>query len=339
MPTNRIFKMIKSLIICWLICLFSIGHPQEAYAARSFESENFNPGEMINHHIKDAHGWEIAHGLVVPLPIILYSKADGLVIFSSDHFFNEAHEEVSHDGYLLSDGRISRADGQPVFDFSITKNVLFIFIDAAIMMLVFFAVARGYKKNEGKAPKGLQSFFEPVIVYIRDEIVKPSIGEKYQKYLPYLLTLFFFIWFGNLLGLIPGAANMTGNIAVTAVLAFGTFLITNFSGKKTYWAHIFWTPGVPLWLRPIILPVEFIGVLTKPVSLMVRLFVSITAGHIVVLSLISLTFIFHSWMVGLGSTVIVTLITIIELLVATIQAYVFTMFTSLYIGMAVEEHH
>ena len=339
MPTNRIFKMIKSLIICWLICLFSIGHPQEAYAARSFEGENFNPGEMINHHIKDAHGWEIAHGLVVPLPIILYSKADGLVIFSSDHFFNEAHEEVSHDGYLLSDGRISRADGQSVFDFSITKNVLFIFIDAAIMMLVFFAVARGYKKNEGKAPKGLQSFFEPVIVYIRDEIVKPSIGEKYQKYLPYLLTLFFFIWFGNLLGLIPGAANMTGNIAVTAVLAFGTFLITNFSGKKAYWAHIFWTPGVPLWLRPIILPVEFIGVLTKPVSLMVRLFVSITAGHIVVLSLISLTFIFHSWMVGLGSTVIVTLITIIELLVATIQAYVFTMFTSLYIGMAVEEHH
>ena len=206
-------------------------------------------------------------------------------------------------------------------------------------MLVFFAVARGYKKNEGKSPKGLQSFFEPVIIYIRDEVVKPSIGENHEKYLPYLLTLFFFIWFGNLLGLIPGAANMTGNIAVTAVLALGTFIITNFSGKKAYWAHIFWTPGVPLWLRPIILPVELIGVLTKPISLMVRLFVSITAGHIVVLSLISLTFIFHSWMVGLGSTVIVTLITIIELLVATIQAYVFTMFTSLYIGMAVEEHH
>ena len=143
MPTNRIFKMSKGLIICWLICLFSMGHPQEAYAARSSEGKNFNPGEMINHHIKDAHGWEIAHGLVVPLPIIIYSEADGLVIFSSDHFFNEAHEEVSHDGYLLSDGHISRADGQPVFDFSITKNVLFIFIDAAIMMLVFFAVARG----------------------------------------------------------------------------------------------------------------------------------------------------------------------------------------------------
>ena len=207
------------------------------------------------------------------------------------------------------------------------------------MLLVFFAVARGYKKNAGKAPKGVQSLFEPVIIYIRDEVVKPSIGDNYQKYLPYLLTLFFFIWFGNLLGLIPGAANMTGNIAVTAVLALGTFFITNFSGNRAYWSHIFWTPGVPWWLRPIILPVELIGVLTKPVSLMVRLFVSITAGHIVVLSLVSLTFIFHSWTIGFGSTVIVTLITIIELLVATIQAYVFTMFTSLYIGMAVEEHH
>ena len=339
MPTSGIFKICKKLIICSLICLLSTAKLQIAYAAVSFEGESFNPGEMINHHIKDAHGWEIAHGLVIPLPIILYSKADGLVIFSSDHFFNGAHEEVDYEGYRLSDGHISRADGQPVFDFSITKNVLFIFIDVTIMMLVFFAVARGYKKNEGKAPRGLQSFFEPVIIYIRDEVVKPSIGGNYQKYLPYLLTLFFFIWFGNLLGLIPGAANMTGNIAVTAVLAFGTFLITNFSGKKAYWAHIFWTPGVPWWLRPIILPVELIGVLTKPVSLMVRLFVSITAGHIVVLSLISLTFIFHSWMVGLGSTLIVTLITIIELLVATIQAYVFTMFTSLYIGMAVEEHH
>jgi len=339
MPTSGIFKICKKLIACSLIWLLSIAKLQIAYAAGSFEGESFNPGEMINHHIKDSHGWEIAHGLVIPLPIILYSKADGLVIFSSDHFFNGAHEEVDYEGYLLSDGHISRADGQPVFDFSITKNVLFIFIDATIMMLVFFAVARGYKKNEGKAPRGLQSFFEPVIIYIRDEVVKPSIGGNYQKYLPYLLTLFFFVWFGNLLGLIPGAANMTGNIAVTAVLAFGTFLITNFSGKKAYWAHIFWTPGVPWWLRPIILPVELIGVLTKPVSLMVRLFVSITAGHIVVLSLISLTFIFHSWMVGLGSTLIVTLITIIELLVATIQAYVFTMFTSLYIGMAVEEHH
>ena len=331
--------MYKNLIIRGLFCLFSIVTLQRMYASDGSGGENFSPGDMINHHIKDSHVWEITHGLVVPLPVILYSEADGLIVFSSGHFFNEAHEEVPYKGYVLSHEQISRADGQYVYDFSITKNVLFIFIDSFIMLLVFFAVARGYKKNEGKAPKGLQSLFEPVIIYIRDEVVKPSIGDRYQKYLPYLLTLFFFIWFGNLLGLIPGAANMTGNIAVTAVLAFGTFFITNFSGERAYWGHIFWTPGVPWWLRPIILPVELIGVVTKPISLMVRLFVSITAGHIVVLSLLSLTFIFHSWMVGFGSTVIVTLITIIELLVATIQAYVFTMFTSLYIGLAVEEHH
>ncbi len=339
MTKNGMFKMYKNLIICGLSCLFSMVTLQRVYSSDSSEGENFNPGDMINHHIKDAHVWEITHGVVIPLPVILYSEPDGLIIFSSSHFFNEAHEEVVYKGYILSHEHISRADGQSVYDFSITKNVLFIFIDATIMLLVFFAVARGYEKNKGQAPKGLQSFFEPVIIYIRDEVVKPSIGEKYHKYLPYLLTLFFFIWFGNLLGLIPGAANMTGNIAVTAVLALGTFFITNFSGQRAYWSHIFWTPGVPWWLRPIILPVELIGVLTKPVSLMVRLFVSITAGHIVVLSLVSLTFIFHSWMVGFGSTVIVTLITIIELLVATIQAYVFTMFTSLYIGMAVEEHN
>ena len=336
---NGAFKICKKLISCGLTCLFLMSSLQQVYASDSSGGEGFNPGDMINHHIKDAHGWEITHGVVIPLPIILYSEPDGLMIFSSNNFFNNAHEEVAYKGYLLSHEHISRADGQPVYDFSITKNVLFIFIDASIMLLIFFAVARGYKKNVGKAPKGVQSFFEPVIIYIRDEVVKPSIGDNYQKYLPYLLTLFFFIWFGNLLGLIPGAANMTGNIAVTAILALGTFFITNFSGKRAYWSHIFWTPGVPWWLRPIILPVELIGVLTKPVSLMVRLFVSITAGHIVVLSLVSLTFIFQSWMVGFGSTVIVTLITIIELLVATIQAYVFTMFTSLYIGLAVEEHH
>ncbi len=339
MRANEYTNTYKNLIYSVLICLLSVFNIQETVASDGGETEKFNIGEMINHHIKDSHVWEITHGVVIHLPIILYSAPDGLVVFSSENFFNEGHQEVPYMGYVLEHEHISRQDGVSVLDFSITKNVLFIFIDAFIMLFVFLAVAKGYRKNIGKAPKGIQSLFEPIIIFIRDEVVKPSIGEKYQRYLPYLLTLFFFIWFGNLIGLVPGAANMTGNIAVTCVLAIATFFITNLSGKKTYWSHIFNTPGVPWWLRPIILPVEIIGVLTKPVSLMVRLFVSITAGHIVVLSLISLTFIFHSWMVGFGSTVIVTLITIIELLVATIQAYVFTMFTSLYIGMAVEEHH
>jgi F-type H+-transporting ATPase subunit a len=201
------------------------------------------------------------------------------------------------------------------------------------------AVARGYKRNKHKAPSGIQSFIEPVIVFVRDEIVKPNLGHRYEKYLPYILSLFFFILFGNLLGLLPGAANLTGNIAVTFTLALLTFLITNFSGNKAYWQHIFWTPGVPLPLRLIILPVEIISVFTKPFALMIRLFVAITAGHIVILSLICMAFIFHSILVGFGSTLLVLFINLIELLVAGIQAYVFALFTSLYIGMATAEDH
>jgi len=179
---------------------------------------------------------------------------------------------------------------------------------------------------------------EPVIVFVRDEIVKPNIGKHYEKYLPYMLTLFFFILFGNFLGLLPGAGNLTGNIAVTLTLAVLTFLITNIKGNKDYWAHIFWTPGVPLPLRLIILPVEIVGIFTKPISLTIRLFVAITAGHIVLLSLICLAFIFKSVWVGAGSTVMVLFISLIELLVAGIQAYVFTLFSSLYIGMSTAEH-
>jgi F-type H+-transporting ATPase subunit a len=211
-------------------------------------------------------------------------------------------------------------------------------INAGLLLLVFSAVAKSYRKNSGKAPRGLQSFFEPVILFVRDEVVKPNIGPKYERFLPYMLTLFFFILFGNLLGLLPGAANLTGNIAVTLVLAVLTFLITNVAANKEYWKHIFWTPGVPLPLRFIILPVELVGIFTKPISLMIRLFVAITAGHIVLLSLICLAFIFHSYWVGAGSTIMILFISLIEILVAGIQAYVFTLFSSLYIGMAIAEH-
>src|SRR5690606_6698304 len=212
--------------------------------------------------------------------------------------------------------------------------------NSVVLVLVFLSVAKAYKRNAGKAPKGLQSLIEPVILFVRDEVVKPNIGHGYEKYMPYLLTLFFFILFGNLLGLLPGAANLTGNIAVTMTLAVLTFIITNVSGNKSYWSHIFWTPGVPLPLRIVILPVEIIGIFTKPISLMVRLFVAITAGHIVILSLIALTFIFQSYFVGIASSLVVLFINLIEILVAGIQAYVFTLFTSLYIGMAkAEDHH
>jgi F-type H+-transporting ATPase subunit a len=212
-------------------------------------------------------------------------------------------------------------------------------INATLLILVLVSVGRAYKKNAGKAPKGLQSFIEPIIIFVRDEVVKPNIGHHYEKYLPYLLTLFFFILFGNILGLIPGSGNLTGNIAVTLTLAFFTFVITNISGNKNYWSHIFWTPGVPLPLRILIMPVEIVGIFTKPISLTVRLFVAITAGHIVLLALICMAFIFQSVTVGFLSSIVVLFISLIELLVAGIQAYVFTLFTALYIGMATEEHH
>ncbi len=309
-----------------------------AWAQDEQESKPFNVSEVILEHVMDSHVWHITDGLVIPLPVIVYSEEKGLNIFSSANFF-EHHQLVSYNGYKLEHNHIYLADsGKSVLDFSITKNVLMLFINAGVLLFVLLSVARAYKKNTGKAPKGLQSFIEPLVLFVKDEIVKPNAGPKYERYLPYLLTLFFFILFGNLLGLLPGAANLTGNIAVTMTLALFTFLITNFSGNKNYWMHILWTPGVPLPLRIIILPVEIIGIFTKPFSLMIRLFAAITAGHIVLLSLVCLTFIFHSGVVGAGSSVFVLFISLIELLVAGIQAYVFTLFSSLYIGLATEEH-
>ncbi len=302
--------------------------------------EPFNASQVILHHVMDDHIWHLwDHGGTIYLPVIVYSSERGLDVFSSRNFYDEHHNVVEYNGYVLDHNHIYLADSHKgVLDLSITKNVAMLFINAALLLLIFLAVAKGYEKNRGKAPTGIQSFFEPIIVFVRDEIVKPNIGHHYEKFLPYMLTLFFFILFGNLLGLLPGAGNLTGNIAVTLTLAALTFIITNFNGNKAYWGHIFWTPGVPLPLRLIILPVELVGIFTKPISLTIRLFVAITAGHIVLLSLICLAFIFKSVWVGAGSTVMVLFISLIELLVAGIQAYVFVLFSSLYIGMAMAEH-
>jgi F-type H+-transporting ATPase subunit a len=308
---------------------------------KSDSTEAFNAKDVILHHVLDDHIWHFfdGHYGTIYLPVIVYSSERGLDIFSSHSFYDEHHNIVEYNSYKLDHGHISLVNSDAyVLDLSITKNVAMLLINATLLVLVFLAVARGYKKNKGMAPKGIQSFFEPIIVFVRDEIVKPNIGHHYEKFFPYLLTLFFFILFGNLLGLVPGSGNLTGNIAVTLTLALLTFIITNISANKAYWAHIFWTPGVPLPLRLVILPVEIIGIFTKPISLTVRLFVAITAGHIVLLSLISLAFIFQSVAVGFASSVIVLFINLIELLVAGIQAYVFTLFTSLYIGMATAEH-
>ena len=333
-----------SVLLILLLTLFSSagyafqeGHGEEAGTA---EKPKINISDVILHHVVDDHVWHLwDHGGTIYLPVIVYSAEKGLDVFSSRRFYDDHHNVVEYDGYKLEHNHIILpSTGKPVLDLSITKNVAMLLINATLLVLIFSSVAKGYKKNNGKAPKGIQSFLEPVIVFVRDEIVKPNIGHHYEKYMPYMLTLFFFILFGNLLGLLPGAGNLTGNIAVTLTLAVLTFIITNVKGNKAYWSHIFWTPGVPLPLRIVILPVEIIGIFTKPFSLTVRLFVAITAGHIVLLSLISLAFIFQSFSVGLVSSLIVLFINLIELLVAGIQAYVFTLFSSLYIGMSTAEH-
>jgi len=247
-------------------------------------------------------------------------------------------EEEHHEGET-EEGEHHAGSTEGFLDLSITKNVASLFLSFFIMIFVFFAVAKKYKSGVS-APKGIQSFFEPIIVFVRDEIAKVNIGEhKYERFMPYLLTLFFFILFNNLLGLTPGAANLTGNIAVTMTLALFTFFITQFNGKKAYWGHIFWTPGVPLPLRPIILVVEVIGIFTKPISLTLRLFASITAGHIVVLAIVGLGFILNNLAVGVVGTLFSVVISVIEILVALIQAYVFTLFSSMYIGQALDDGH
>jgi F-type H+-transporting ATPase subunit a len=237
-------------------------------------------------------------------------------------------------------------------DLSITKNIASMLISMVLIVVIFISVGKSYSRRKGQAPKGLQSLLEPLILFIRDDVVKASIGEKkYEKFLPYLLTLFFFIFFNNLLGLVPffpGGANLTGNIAVTMVMALFTFIITSFSANKSYWVHIVNTPGVPWWLKipvPLMPIVELMGVFTKPFVLMVRLFANITAGHIIVLGFMSLIFIFGNMNPAIGYGVSVVSVAfavfmgLLELLVAFIQAYVFTLLSALYFGMATEEHH
>lgn len=328
---NNLFRII-------LIIFLFIGNMAPSFAADK-EEEGFNVSEVIIHHVLDDHVWHFfdGHYGTLYLPVIVYSAERGLEVFSSSNFYDEEHNLIPYNGYRLEHSHIYLGDTQ-VLDFSITKNVAMLFLTALVVMIVFRAAAKGAKKNAGKAPKGIQSFMEPIILFVTDEVIKPNAGPKANKYVPYLLTLFFFILFGNLLGLLPGAGNLTGNIAVTMTLAAFTFLITNLSGNKAYWSHIFWTPGVPLPLRPILLMVEVIGIFTKPIALFIRLFAAMTAGHIVLLSIMSLTFIFHSWIVGVGSSILVVFISLIELLVAGIQAYVFTLFSSLYIGLATAEH-
>lgn len=339
----------KFLILSLLFSVFLLNFSTASFAAASETEEGKeDPTGFIMHHIKDSHEWHffnVGHThITLPLPVITYASDRGFEFFTSSDFQNpETHKfgkEFAHEGIFIDDhDHLGRVDGGSIIDFSITKNVAMLFLVIAFVLFFSISAAGHYRKNGAVAPKGAASFVEPIVIFVRDEIALKAIGPKHMKFVPYLLTLFFFIWTGNLLGLLPGAANLTGNIAVTFTLAMITFVIVNVNGNKDYWKHVFATPGVPVALLPIIVVVEFIGLFTKPFALMVRLFVAITAGHIVILAFIALVFIFESYSIGILSTVMVTFINVIELLVATIQAYVFTLFSAMYIGGAVAEHH
>ncbi len=317
---------------------------------------------FIQHHLKDSHSLDFYEkdGAVFgfPLPVILWDN--GLKIFSSAKFCNsKSTAESGGSYYTLHHGKIYNSDAlgsltmdaahhptnSKPLDFSITKNVFYILLACAILLLLFVGMARRYKKS-GYVPKGLSRFLEPIVIYVRDEIAIPNIGvRKYKKYLPYLLTVFFFIWLLNLLGMSPLGVNVTGNIVVTVVLAVFTFLLTNLTGTKTYWMHMLDPLGTSMpwygkvFLYPLLVPIELLGIFIKPFSLFIRLFANMTAGHIIVMSLIAAIWFVQSWIGGSLTFVLTFFIMIIEFFVAALQAYIFTMLSAMYFGMAAEEGH
>jgi F-type H+-transporting ATPase subunit a len=342
-----------------------------AFTAGATKEKKFNVSETIMHHIGDAHEWHLwgegHQGTSIYLPVILYDN--GIKVFSSKHLYHgkaisvedslkpseylvgegpaEGYALLHEKIYKLNNGKLDVHGAHPKnampLDLSITKNVLSLFIGAFILLAVMLSTSLYYKKNGAVAPRGIAKFIEPLIVYVRDEIVKPNIhGAKHTRYIGFITTIFFFILVNNLLGMIPifpGGANLTGNISVTLFLALCTLLVTVFSGNKNYWKHIFATPGVPWALLPIMIPIELVGIFTKPFALMIRLFANMTAGHIIVLSLISIIFINKSEAWGLLSVPMALFISVLEILVAFLQAYLFASLSALFIGAAVEEDH
>ncbi len=332
----------------------------------AIEDVPFDPGDFIFDHIGDAYDWHLFDiddkHYSVPLPVIVYTREKGLNIFLSSKF---EHGHAAYRGFRIEtagpdEGKIVVAIDDDItdpyapmpVDLSITKNVLGMFFAAAVMLAVFLTIGKSYNRDPLNPPKGIQSLLEPLVIFVIDDIVKPAIGEKkHERFLPYLLTLFFFILINNILGLIPifpMGANVTGNISVTLGLALTSFLAINISGNKHYWQHIFNTPHVPIFLKlpiPIMPIIELVGVITKPLVLAIRLFANITAGHIITMGFFTLIFIFGqvSPAFGYGGSVLAVgfgiFITFLELLVALIQAYVFTLLTSLFIGAAVEDGH
>lgn len=366
---RKLFLKIFPIFFALISSQFSFGKEKEKTPGEEDKNGSLKTEikEYIQHHLQDSHDFSIfsyttdsgEHKYVgFPLPVILWD--DGLKLFSSSKLHHgETLAQVDGNHYKLYHGKIYKtgADGvisyddehhptnEKPLDFSITKNVVMILVTGLLMFLLFTALAKSYAKNNG-IPTGVGRFLEPIVLYIRDDIARPNIGEKrYKKYMPFLLTIFFFIWFLNIFGLTPLGINVTGNIAITLALALMTFLITNVTGTKDYWMHQFDPLGKSLpwygklFLYPILVPIELLGLVIKPFSLLIRLYANMQAGHIVLMSLIGLMFIFKSWLGSPLSFLLAFAISLIEVLVALLQAYIFTMLSALYFGFASEEHH
>jgi len=329
---------IKTLFFTLVISVFSnLNILAEEHASHGEKDIKTEIKETIAHHLMDSHDFILTHDISFPLPVILYTDGN-LDIFSSANF-NHGTTPYTVDGrtYSLDNGHIVEASGLHPIDFSITKNVTFIMIVFLIMLIMFTRMANSYKKSA--LPSGMGRLLEPIVLYIRDDIAIPNIGEKhYKKYMSFLLTVFFFIWIINLFGLTPLGVNVTNNIAVTLSLALVTYVLTTVNANRSYWGHIFWMPGVPTPMKIILAPIELLGTIIKPFSLMIRLYANITAGHIVLMSILGLMFVFKGWIGSSLSFGLAFALSLLELLVAALQAYIFTMLSALYFGSAVEEH-
>lgn len=360
--------VLKNIYLLFGILLFAVSQPLVAQedlvkgiGSEEQEQEEFKAKEMILEHLADSYEWHITTSgnthISIPLPVILYSGDKGFHVFMASRFH---HGHSEYEGFYIAQtgeyaGKIveKNATGEEVrpFDLSLTKNALALVLNAILLVCIILSVAKWYKKQdkEGvyKAPKGFVGGMEMFIMSIVDDVIRPAIGAEYRKYAPYLLTAFFFIFTNNVMGLIPifpGGANTTGNIAITLVLALFTFIIVNINGSREYWKEVFW-PDVPVFLKPLMIVIEFVGLFTKPFSLMVRLFANILAGHSIVLGLTSLVFVTVALgaaingIMSLTSVLLTVFILFVELLVAYIQAYVFTMLSAVYIGLARVQPH
>lgn len=343
-------KNIYSLITAILLVI-SVSASDSTHVSTDENNIKTQIKETIAHHLQDSYDFTITHGVSFPLPIILIDG--GLHVFMSSAFHHgETVAESKGNYYAINHGKIYKTDAsgtitfdehhhatnEKPLDFSITKNVFVIMLMSVFMLFLFKGAAKGYQTS--KLPQKSARFLEPIILYIRDDIAIPNIGKKhYKKYMSYLLTIFFFIWFLNLAGLSPLGINVTGNIAVTLSLAILTYLITTFTANKNYWGHIFWMPGVPTPMKFVLAPIELLGTIIKPFSLMIRLYANILAGHVVLMSILGLMFVFKSWIGSPLSFGLAFALSLLELLVAALQAYIFTMLSALYFGAAVEEHH